>query len=1101
MLGSLRKLSNKGAGGRTRAETILRLWPKPGTDTVGNLSGRGAWKVLGNLSGRGAWRSSVQPGSASVAICTALLAAGLAVCAGAPAAFARSPRIAYVDGKDAYTSLPSLKECFKGLDVAAESLKPTDYLVPARQEILFIGSFLATGKEGGGFMKRNADRLRRFVEEGGVVVAMGQGADQEPSVAWLPGPLVAERSDRDCFDAEAPDRSHPLLTDPNPVSPADLMGLDVFKGKGYYGCSIGGGSDLFSRTRGFSTVVREKGGAGFPALIVGSAARGHVVLMSISPDRACVHGSTPEIRAAASAFMGNLVAYSRALQGGRAASLKPTPFDSAAKTHVARVFLDSDRDGKQDADEKGFPRAQLSYGFTPLAAGESGEARFQVDPGAPQVLWLHVPAGYEPTTRFFSPARLSGPHRFGLAPAEDAGSGPVSVVHLTDSHLGRNLDAGAEAALLAPFIQRLAASAPGDPLLAMTGDLTHTGDRDQVEALRKVVQGAATPVALVPGNHDLSRGPDSGRWWEEAIGPFHWTRDWHGFRLLGAPILTSSGDAGKWISRQVAEADRPLLIFLHYYPKRAEVDRLPAGKVAAIFSGHWHADSVTVRNGIVSVNTPTTLIGAWDFSPGSARVVTLERGRVVSAQLVPFAARTAHALITTRSGTLVASQTAGPGASLPRCSAGSDVLSPADSTPSSSLFRLGSGADAASAVVCSGDGWSQSAPTGGQAVPEWAAAVPGNVLMAGPVVHGKQVLVPFRSRFAEGHAGGIVALDTESGKRLWEQPSAAVTVTTPVVVGDRVVVADLAGNMAAYRAGTGEELWRSSVADAVAPRFLDHMVHASGVAHEGVVYHCYQAAPFGVSAASGKVMWVGKAFGSEDAFSHSRGVVTRGALLCAGLHGGLYRYRLDSSSGEGRRLVEKAHTSSDLRLSKGLWLTTRSRLQRLDPDTGVPEFTVTIPYAILPAEPAFGADFIVSPLGHKGVARFQTPSGARAWTYSPGEPLLSFALNELTSRGLIGSPVLAGARLFVPGTDGALHVLDARTGALVGRLELGVPLASTPAVSGDLLFVADYGGMLYRLDASRVPQASGTDCLRASGRTAPEMVRPGQLPGRLAEAR
>ena len=59
------------------------------------------------------------------------------------------------------------------------------------------------------------------------------------------------------------------------------------------------------------------------------------------------------------------------------------------------------------------------------------------------------------------------------------------------------------------------------------------------------------------------------------------------------------------------------------------------------------------------------------------------------------------------------------------------------------------------------------------------------------------------------------------------------------------------------------------------------------------------------------------------------------------------------------------------------------------------------------------------------------------------------------------SPLVAGDHVYAGRDDGYLVALDRRTGACVWKFRLGLPVKSSPVVSGNMLFVCGFDGELY----------------------------------------
>jgi len=88
---------------------------------------------------------------------------------------------------------------------------------------------------------------------------------------------------------------------------------------------------------------------------------------------------------------------------------------------------------------------------------------------------------------------------------------------------------------------------------------------------------------------------------------------------------------------------------------------------------------------------------------------------------------------------------------------------------------------------------------------------------------------------------------------------------------------------------------------------------------------------------------------------------------------------------------------------------------------------------------------------------------------------------------VIASPVVAGGVVYIGGTDGYLHALDARDGRELWRFGVGAELVNTtPAVHGDLVYTGASGGAFFALDR-RTGRPRWSAALRAEP-TAPPVV-------------
>jgi len=101
------------------------------------------------------------------------------------------------------------------------------------------------------------------------------------------------------------------------------------------------------------------------------------------------------------------------------------------------------------------------------------------------------------------------------------------------------------------------------------------------------------------------------------------------------------------------------------------------------------------------------------------------------------------------------------------------------------------------------------------------------------------------------------------------------------------------------------------------------------------------------------------------------------------------------------------------------------------------------------AQPAYDAkNERVLTLTRDGLVRSFDAEGTEVWRYTVG------------NRFYAGATVDDGIA-YVPGTDGVLHALDAKTGALKWKYGAGEALATAPVVAGDLVLVASQSDTLF----------------------------------------
>jgi len=110
--------------------------------------------------------------------------------------------------------------------------------------------------------------------------------------------------------------------------------------------------------------------------------------------------------------------------------------------------------------------------------------------------------------------------------------------------------------------------------------------------------------------------------------------------------------------------------------------------------------------------------------------------------------------------------------------------------------------------------------------------------------------------------------------------------------------------------------------------------------------------------------------------------------------------------------------------------------------------------------PAFRKDQVLLATAADGVQAYTLGTGNLAYAFKPTQALSFTAPYSLPPAATVEStPLINGDRAFVAAADGWLYVLDlSAKGKVVAKLELGAPVYADMALTGDMLYVADFSG-------------------------------------------
>lgn len=272
--------------------------------------------------------------------------------------------------------------------------------------------------------------------------------------------------------------------------------------------------------------------------------------------------------------------------------------------------------------------------------------------------------------------------------------------------------------------------------------------------------------------------------------------------------------------------------------------------------------------------------------------------------------------------------------------------------------------------------------------------------------------------------GELTALDAESGAELWSQDLNAPGGSAPTVRGDLVYVVS-----------------RDSTA-------------------------------WAVETTNGRIRWTLQGTPSETNFGGGAGAAVTGDLaifplpsgevLAAFPEGGLRRW---SSIVTGQRKGRAAATISDIggdpviageRVYVG---NVSGRVAALNTANGDRIWTAT-EGTVSPVVPVGGSVFLINDLGE--LVRLDADAGAVIWRTPLPRPEEKRGLFGRTAEGFAHyGPILAGGRLVVASSDGALRFFDPVSGALSAQTELPGGAASHPiVVAGGLYVVSQRGDLL-----------------------------------------
>lgn len=381
----------------------------------------------------------------------------------------------------------------------------------------------------------------------------------------------------------------------------------------------------------------------------------------------------------------------------------------------------------------------------------------------------------------------------------------------------------------------------------------------------------------------------------------------------------------------------------------------------------------------------------------------------------------------------------------------------------------------------------------------WSASLgEGSFLDASPVLAGDKVVVADWS-------GAVVALDAITGKEAWRHTMADRVSSDPAAALGRVFIADVAGNLVALDANTGAVLEEATVGATRAPI----------VFHEGKLFVGNEAGQMlALTATTLDELWrfsIASVRSGYDAGNATIDATCTGAFhpakpvrTAAAVHAGVvvfgamnhYVYAVDEmGEPDGTTTTQWIYQTGDIVLADPIVDPARNRVLVAGYDEALRS---------LPLRPAAIAD---NPcFGTLNAPAWQsTVTGSVTETKIHSRPVLQddmvyfganngrvYAYHAATGARAwfaeTGGPVLSDPAahngvVVVGSDDGYVYWFDADNGTRLDRFEAGSPIKTGPAVSGNNTLIATETGVVYRLGGPPParPDLAVTDIRQAAG--------------------
>lgn len=356
----------------------------------------------------------------------------------------------------------------------------------------------------------------------------------------------------------------------------------------------------------------------------------------------------------------------------------------------------------------------------------------------------------------------------------------------------------------------------------------------------------------------------------------------------------------------------------------------------------------------------------------------------------------------------------------------------------------------------------------------WVASSDGTIDLSSPVFAENMIFIGIKDRNDEG-PNGVLALNAATGDKVWFAKTDTAVNNSPVIFQKTIIAQEMGGRVHAFDLRTGNEVWHYDCLD---PHF--RWLYGAPAIRDGKVFVGSSKWFASLDAATGREIWH-----NDDGYdwisSYCSPAVGEGKVLFGGnwLTIGKKRhgvYAMDIAT--GKRLwgcdVIGVHGASAIKNGRFYFNDIEGNFCIGDMANG----TILWKYPMIPSKGKWNNNWSpVTPVLKDNIAITGSSDGtifaidvdkkALLWKYQTGESIYRCAPYNTDYRSLLSSPAISGDLIFMGSGDGSLYIFDMASGKKIGEHVIGSPVLSTPLITEDRLFVGDYDGNVHAFKITR----------------------------------
>ena len=337
----------------------------------------------------------------------------------------------------------------------------------------------------------------------------------------------------------------------------------------------------------------------------------------------------------------------------------------------------------------------------------------------------------------------------------------------------------------------------------------------------------------------------------------------------------------------------------------------------------------------------------------------------------------------------------------------------------------------------------------------WTTNTGSNIFMTSPLIAEGKVFVATTDDNVSLNTY-VCAFDLNSGKPMWKYRTENSIKNTIAYENGIVIAQDASCNLYALDSESGRLLWKKYINLDSYPYLTEGLTIDKGVVYAGI--------GSGLSAyylKTGETIWTNKDWKQRE--SSTTTLTVAGNVLVSGTQwGGLYGNDIHtgkqlwklSNNGLGNRGASPVYKDGKL------WIISSKSFFIIEPQTGkvVQQKELSANLDVTSTPLITNQEIIFGTADH-GVFTLDKATLFNKWKAETSPSLVYTAPYSTTPQaGVETSPVASLGVVYIGASDGYLYAIDQSTGIIKDKYNLGAPIFSTVAVSGNRMIVCDYSG-------------------------------------------